>query len=522
MTPSSRLIILSISLILCISPPVVNAKEREYIKIPGSIHIHSNISTGKDSVDVLAKMAKDKGTKVMILTDHLLLRAEYGILPFRNLFCKRTEENSILKYGAKKYLKLIEQVDEYYPDLIVIPGSEVTPYYYFTGSYFHKNLTMHNFGKQLLVVGLSKPEDFEQLPILSNKFAKRHDIKTIYQLSPLLILILGLWLIKKKKVKKISFKRQTIAVHTHPYRPLGAVLSVLAVLSLVNNFPFSSFEFNQYHKEQGISPYQNLIDYVNKKGGLTFWSAPDITSSRMVEGIKLHTQVYSKDLLESKDYTGFAVFYEGHKTGNVGGIWDQTLIQYCKGERERPVWTIGEVDFHSKERGKRIDSVQTVFLVNPVRKLNPLEKMSLTGLRRAQRVGLSNRVKRMSKERILNALKDGKMYAKLNSKVNDLSLDKFVIENRDKSAWMGDEIICRSSPKIKIEVSSSDINSIKVELIRKGKIVKIFNFKKSKSIIFEDDYFSLGEKIYYRLSIISEYGEIISNPIFVEFRGRSH
>ena len=478
-------------------PPVVNAKEREYIKIPGTIHIHSNVSTGKYSVDVLAKMAKDKGTKVMILTDHLLLRAEYGILPFRNLLCKRVEEKSILKYGAKKYLKLIEQVDEHYPDLIVIPGSEVIPYYYFTGSYFHKNLTMHNFGKQLLVVGLSKPKDFEQLPILSNKFAKRHNIKTIYQLSPLLILILGLWLIKKKRVKKISTKLQTIAIHTHPYRPLGAVISSIAVLSLVNNFPFSSFEFNQYHKEQGIKPYQNLIDYVNKKGGLTFWTAPDITSSRMVEGIKLHTQVYSKDLLESKDYTGFAVFYEGYKTtGNIGGIWDQTLIQYCKGERERPVWTIGEVDFHSEENGvggKRIDSVQTVFLV-----------------------------KRMSKEKILNALKDGKMYAKLNSKVNDLSLDKFVIENGDKSAWMGDEIVCRSSPKIKIEVSSSDINSIKVELIRKGKIVKRFNFKKSKSIIFEDDYFSLGEKIYYRLSIISEYGEIISNPIFVEFRGRSH
>ena len=51
------------------------------------------------------------------------------------------------------------------PELIIVPGIEVAPYYYWTGSIVERTLTMHNAQRNLLAFGLTKPEDYRSLPV---------------------------------------------------------------------------------------------------------------------------------------------------------------------------------------------------------------------------------------------------------------------------------------------------------------------------------------------------------------------
>ena len=59
---------------------------------------------------------------------------EYGLPPFRNLIRKKVELNSINSGGADKFIQAIQEVRQKYPDMIIVPGSETAPFYYWTGS----------------------------------------------------------------------------------------------------------------------------------------------------------------------------------------------------------------------------------------------------------------------------------------------------------------------------------------------------------------------------------------------------
>ena len=91
------------------------------------------------------------------------------------------------------------------------------------------------------------------------------------------------------------------------YRIAGIVIAVVSILLVINVHPFRSSPFDQYHGDQGIAPYQLLIDYVNEKGGMSFWNYPETKSGiRKMGPIFVHTAPYPEVLLKSKGYTGFA------------------------------------------------------------------------------------------------------------------------------------------------------------------------------------------------------------------------
>ena len=85
---------------------------------------------------------------------------------------------------------------------------------------------------------------------------------------------------------------------------------------------------------------------------------------------------------------------------------------------------------------------------------------------------------------------------------------------------MGETLLSKSKPTIRIKIScpNSKLKKIKVKLIRKGKIIKVFDVANSAEITYKDDYYNPSEKIYYRLDIETNWANrIISNPIFVKF-----
>ena len=140
----------------------------DYQQVAGLIDLRSTFSDGTYDIETLARMAKGRGFEVLVINDHDRMVMEYGLPPFRNIVKKKVELNSINKQGAKTYLDSISKVQKKFPDMILIPGSESAAFYYWTGSYFENNLTAHNHEKRILTIGMDKPEDYENLPILHN------------------------------------------------------------------------------------------------------------------------------------------------------------------------------------------------------------------------------------------------------------------------------------------------------------------------------------------------------------------
>ena len=451
----------------------------DYQQVSGLIDFRSTFSDGANDIESLVILAKKRGFEVLIINDHDRLVMEYGLPPFRKLIKKRVELPSINTNGAKAYLDSIKKVQKMFPDMIIIPGSETAAFYYWTGSYFKKDLTAHDHEKRILTIGMENPEDYENLPILHNGSSTQYLKMAIPEiLLFFVVLVLAVFLIRWRGF----------------YRIAGIIIFIWCVASIANSNMFRSSPFDQYHGDQGMAPYQLLTDYVNSKGGLTFWNYPETQSgTRRLGPIMVDTPPYPEVLEESEGYTGFASLYGDNITvTEPGNIWDRVLTAYCKGTRSRPAWGISTADYH-REGGGKLGNFPTVFFVR--------EK---------------------SRKGIMEALKNGKMYAYQGNYLQGVKLDEFSVSFPDgiMKGISGDEIALKSNPRIRIALSSIEDskNKVKVRLIRSGKLIQTFEGTLPMQINYEDRYFQPGEKIYYRMDMRGR-GRLVSNPIFVEFKG---
>lgn len=468
----------------------------KYTLIPGVIHIHTNMGNGEQPPEEIVKIAKEKGIKGIVFTDHDTMKWTYGVPPLRKIIQRVVDQNSILKYGAANYINTIEELNKKYPDMLILHGTEAIPSYYWQGSYFKNNLALVNANKHIMVFGLKTPSDYQNLPSVGNGFPGEFDIESIFNLWPVSFFLLG-WLL-------ISFRKKTSSAENGSFEERGnnkipgLICFFVGAVFLVNNFPFKTPIYDQYHGEQGVGPYQHLIDYANENNALTFWAHPEAERSMEIGKTKIISSPYEKDLLNTFNYTGIAVFSEGmRRVGPPGGIWDQILLEYCSKKRKKPVWVIGEVDYGGHEFP--IDETQTIFLL-----------------------------KEKNNEEVLNALRTGKMYAAMGS-ANALSLNSFVVEDVDsgKLAFMGDEITITGRPRIRIVVTTDDSHKsseyeergFNIDLIRNGTVIKTFEADGPIDIAYDDDYYNPNEKIYYRLAIDTSYlfRGIVTNPVFVQF-----
>ncbi|MEW6673548.1 MAG: hypothetical protein AB1427_17780 [Thermodesulfobacteriota bacterium] len=372
-----------------------------YQQITGVIDTRTIYSDGIYDVTSLARLAKQRGIEVLVLNDHDRLAMEYGVFPFRNILKKKVELNSINRKGADNYLDDVEKAAKTYPDMILIPGSESTPFYYWEGSFLSKNLTAHDHEKRLLTIGMEKPEDYRNLPVIHNGFSNRYLYRNLPRIFLFFIaFILGFFLMKEKGF----------------FRTCGILVSAVCLLGMIDAHPFRSTPFSQYDGNQGIAPYQLLIDYVNSKDGFTFWNYPETKSGvRKLGPVYVHTAPHPEVLEQSRGYTGFAAVYGDSITATEpGNHWDRVLQDYCAGKRQRPVWGIATADFHKDgESGQKLGDFPTVFLVH-----------------------------RKTKADILAALKGGRMYASQTSYPQQILLKDFSVsaDGSGDKATLGGEI----------------------------------------------------------------------------------
>ncbi len=475
---------------------IKSACAEEYMQVLGAADLRTEFSDGVYSVEELVKLAKSKGIEILIINDHDRYSLEYGFWPLERILKKKIEKSSLLKNGAKNYLDEIDRVGKKYPDMLIIPGIESAPFYYWTGSVVFNNLTAHKWENHIGIVGLEKPNDIEGLPTLNSNLSVKYYKNYIYNTAFFtLSLIFSILLIRWEGV----------------YRYTGMVICLFSLLFIINFHPLRSSPFDQYHGEKGVLPWQETIDYVNSRGGMTFWHHLESASGIGKKGpISINTPPHPEDLIKTQNYTGFQAIYEDtiHVT-EPGKEWDMVLSQYCAGNRDMPAWGIGGLDYHGEgESGIKLQDVKTIFLL-----------------------------KEKTKNAVYEALINGKVYPVRQGEDYRLILDEFSISgtsgkpapeslNQGK-AISGDEIEVQGSPNIFIKVSASDGKNDKVEvqLIRNGEMINKFEGDTPLEISFNDEHlleseqgrFKSGDKIYYRLNIHGKRPNyIVSNPIFVK------
>jgi len=452
---------------------------RDYHQVPGVMHVHSTYSSGRYSLEELVSEAKDKQIGALLLTDHDLVVMEYGLFPFRHLIKKRVERNSILKAGPEVFLSEIARLNTQQKSVTIIPGVQSSPFYYWTGNPFGQGLTAHDFRKELLLIGLSDPDDYYGLPQLHGGFSTRY----VWALLPRFVIFLAVFLLSVY-----------LLIQNDRYRIGGIIIALLSLALMINHHPFKSSRFDPYHGDQGTAPFQEVIDYVRSRGGLVFWAHPESNYSK--DGVALgpittETKHYPEALIESKDYTGFAAVYGDTSNADKPGMhWDQILSDYCRGLRDRLAWAIAGSDFHEEQTGFELDTFQTVFLV---------ENKQISD--------------------ILSALEHGRIYAVKKSHDGRLSLDQFKIKDPStgETATMGEEIDIKVPPLVAGRISAADQGqqTVKISIFRDGKLSWTFDGQTPLEFQLLDEEGWRG-KTYYRLDVKSKTGGyLLSNPIFV-------
>ena len=321
MKDAGRLILAFATAVLCLCCTVGHAQSSDdRQQLLATVHIHSTASTGELTIEGLAARAEQLGLDVLILTDNFSLRYEYGLWPLPGLLKRQVRFPSVLEYGIERYLDEIAAAQSRHPKLIILPGIEVAPYYYWTGSLAGRTLTMHNAQRNLLVFGLTRPEDYRSLPVSGNPGSYTFDWRGAVNGAPMLLVIPAVWL--WRPLRRASDRRSL-------RRTVACILVVLAVALVANAWPLSQPAFSSYDNQLGYRPYQVLIDDVRAKGGLVYWSMTEARDFHEyafgpLGTVTVKTEPHPEALLMTTGYTGFGGLYQDGRTSiKPGELWDR-------------------------------------------------------------------------------------------------------------------------------------------------------------------------------------------------------
>ena len=135
-------------LLACFLPPAISSPPSPYQALPGLIDIRTSFSDSVHSMEEIVTMARSRGFKVIFFNDHDRVALSYGLPPFRRVLRYKEELPSIMTHGPEQYLAEISRLSMQYPDMILVPGCIVSPFYYWTGSWLKGDLTVQSVRPQ--------------------------------------------------------------------------------------------------------------------------------------------------------------------------------------------------------------------------------------------------------------------------------------------------------------------------------------------------------------------------------------
>jgi len=462
-------------------------------QVPGVIHIDAlDPGEGKLSIPEAVALVSRAKMGVAIISPHDISEVSFGIPPLRNLLKVSEDQESIRTFGTDQYLAAVRASDVATPDVVAIAAAEAIPAYYWDGSIWNRPF-IRNMHKHILVIGLTEPEDYDSIPSVSAGYSALFGAAHLVNVWPVVLLLSGVILVIYSRFLSRNGQPRSITP--------GVVLVLVGTVFTVNDYPFYH-PYDAYHGDPGSGPYQAVIDYANDRDAMTFWAHPEVyhheslplpwPASIVTDSVYFETLPYTDDLLYTDGYTGFAIFEEGtHVIGIPGGIWDQTLIEYCAGVRKKPVWAIGEVDFEAGHAAQGINTSQTVFWVEE-----------------------------RSQEGVLNALRDGAMYAR-RGVGNSVTIHDFRVSGseREKVAHSGGQLTLTESPTITVDLDTGIRKGLTLHVIRSGKIIQSTQVTGETTVTVEDQVLGGEGTVFYRFVLSAgDWPVVVGNPIFVNIR----
>jgi hypothetical protein len=472
-------------LLLLAQAPAAAARE----PLPAVFHVHTRLSTGALTLTELLTQAEEDGLGAVFLSENYLLRLEYGLPPFRALTRMVREEASVLDHRAR-YAREVAEARRRFPRMVIVPGVEVMPHYWWSGNPLSLAMTLHDTQKNVLVFGID-PLDLHTLPVTGNPHARVLGAQSFVEALPVLLIVPGALLLARPRRRRVRLGTAVVIVRRRRWL-LGGVLLALGVLALVRGWPFTVDRYPPW-RDFGIEPHQALIDDVERRGGVAVWSfpeGPDAGERRLGPvHVRWRTHAYPDDLFRTSGYTGFGAVYEQPlRFARPGEGWDRLLVQHVAGERARAAWGVGEAGYHSGRGGKRLRPVQTVLLVDERSEAGALE-----------------------------AFRRGRMYAVRNSGDAMLVLAQLVVAGAGASAGMGDTL--KAAPGEPIEVraavsSPGGAHAVRVTLVKDGKVESAWSGRTPIEIRHPD--VAGPRRSYYRLEArVSAADYLVGNPVFV-------
>ncbi len=346
----------------------MNTGASNSVRMEGLFRVNTDISAGGESLATVADKAVRKHLDFIVVSDQFLVEAEYGLPPFRNVLKVYRTRKSVSTFGVDNYLALIKSVSASHPSLVIVPGADVAPHYFWTGNPV-SGLTIQQFSRQLTVFGSDDPAFYKKMPVIHNEPSGVFFPHTPLALLPLLLVLFGAVSFFRKKVFYRDAQGNEYAPPKRRFAKIASLLAiVVGVLWTINNKPFTSPGFDQY-ADNGRAACQRLITYAREHDGKrgsrvgVFWSAPEAESKQKMAGVTLITRDYVDDMLGTAGYDGFAGIYADTSTERYpNSFWDRLLLEFLSGKRHRPPFMVGERDYHGQGRAE-LDYIKTVVWV---------------------------------------------------------------------------------------------------------------------------------------------------------------
>ena len=460
-----------------------------YERLPAVVHVHSDLSTGDFSLEELSEMADRQGVGALLLSENYLARVDYGVPPFRALTRVSHQVRGV--HGRlDEYFGRVAQAQTLRPRVLLVPGVEVMPHYFWTGSPLTLAMTLNGTQKNLLVFGLDRPA-LERLPVVGNEQPRRPSLQTLMDLLPGLLVVPGLVMLAKPRTRRRRLGAAVVVVRQRAWL-LGATLCAIGVIALVRAWPFAPPLYSVY-ADAGVAPFQTVIDYVQTRGGVAVWSLPEArdAGAQHVGPVQVTwaTEPYADDLLRTARYTAFGAIYEDTtRAERPGETWDRLLQQYAAGERTRAAWAMGESAFHDYSANKRVGPIQTVFFVR---------ERSVAG--------------------VLDALRAGRMYALQRGRDTGLALGAFTVSAGGATAISGETLRAAAGwpleVTIAVETTEPRPAEVRVSLVRSGTVVGAWTGPAPLRAAHREQWD--GRPAVFRLEARGGGARLLSNPIFV-------
>jgi len=488
MRAAGRAALLTAWLATALSAPPADAAE-SYERLPAIVHVHSDLSTGEFPLEELTDMAERQGLGAVLLSENYLNRVEYSLPPFRAL-TRVTEASPSVHGRLDEYFARVAQARAARPRVLILLGVEVMPHYFWTGSPFSLAMALHGTQKNLLVWGLDRA-GLERLPVVSNPAAGLVGLQTLLDLLPGLLIVPGVLLLAWPRTRRRPLGRAVVIVRHRAWLP-GLIFLALGVTALVRAWPFTQPVYPPW-RDAGGAPFQDLIDYVERRGGVTVWSLPEARDAgeRAVGPVSVTwaTEPYPDDLMKTFGYTAFGAVYEDTtRFERPGEGWDRLLGEYASGQRTRVPWALAEAGFHEQSAGKRVGPIQTVFLV-----------------------------REHTDAGVLEALRAGRMYALQRGRDTGLALREFAATAGGPSAISGETLHATPGAPLELTVAVDTGDSrpadVRVTFVRNGSVIAAWSgstpFRATHREAWD------GRPAVFRLEARGGGARLLSNPIFV-------